>query len=616
MRPKVKLLVTVWGESYINQFTSLALPSFLAPGNLPALAKATDLEVMVLTSANSVSIFNQKASFRYLSRICGVRFIEIDDLITNGVYGVTLTLGYARGVMDSGDDMLKTHFVFMNSDFVLADGSLNNLAKRILNGQSIIVAPSFRAVAEDVEPQLLAEVDQASSALTIPPRRLVDVALKHMHPTTIAKIVNQEFCHSIEPNQFFWQVDEHTMIARFYLIFMLCLKPERVISKINSFCDYGFVPQFCPSGNMVVMDDSDEFFMLELSKRTQENFLLRLGSQSMSDITRSLSSWATREHRLFAKFNLLFHAKDLGSETEKIKTNAEEFIAKIERRLSEPISHAYHHYWVRGVHGWQRLRREQSLSSLAAEIDIPAKIDDVPRDYAIHLSLLNRLRPLLMGARPYLRPWHQDWYDFRDLRRHLRRILGRNDATVLFISDGDSPIEQAFPLEDSRIARINTRSLLTSSSQQWHVEHGKFTHVFCYLPRKDLLSLARIVDQVLPGIAKHGEMLIFVENTGVEYEYINFSRELIENSSYILPAKLYATSVSFSGGFLKHLIRDSKSLLWAFLNQHKLKSLILFAPAMTFLVGLATLNNLYQIIARRHNRSVNYCSSFLMHIKL
>ena len=610
MRPKVKFLVAVWGESYIEQFTALALPSFLAPGNLPALAVATDLEVLIMTSTDSIKLFEQTSSFQRLCQVCAARFITIDDLITNGVFGVTLTLAYARGVMDSGDNMVNTHFMFMNSDFILADGSLNNLAKHILEGQSVVVAPSFRVTAEEVAPRLLVDVNQVSLALTISPRRLVSLALKHMHPTTAAKVVNQNFCHSIEPNQFFWQVDEQTVIGRFYLIFMLCLKPERVITKINSYCDYGFIPQMCPSGNIVVMDDSDKFFMLELSKRTQESSLLRLGRQSIRAIARSLSNWTTHEHRIVARYNLLFHAKDLPPEVEVFKTKAEGFIAQIERHLKKPMSHEYHNYWVAGANAWRWLRLQHNLSKL------PAEIDDLPSENAIHIWLLNRLHLLLIGVRPYLRPWHHDWYDFRALRQHLRRILGQKNARILFISDGLSPIEHAFPLEDSRIARINIRYFLTRSYQWQSGKHAEFTHVFCYLPRKDLLSLRRIFEQVFPHVAKDGEMIAFVHNTGTEYTYGNFSRELMVYIAYILPPRLYATSVSFSGGFLNRSIRNITEVLASLFYRHKLKSLILVAPALAVLFSLAALNNLYQIIARRENRFINYCSSFLMHINL
>jgi len=611
MRPKVKFLVAVWGEKYINQFTSLAVPSYLASGNLPALAKGTELEVFIMTSADSVPIFNQKPSFQQLDRICNVRFIEIDDLIANGAYGVTLTLAYARGVMECGNDMVNTYFVFMNSDFILADGSLDNLAKCILDGQSVIVSPSFRATAEELEPRLLASVDHASAALTIAPRRLVGLALKHMHPTTIAKIVNQDFCHSVSPNQLFWQVDARTILGRFYLIFMLCLKPERVVCKITSFCDYGFIPQFCPSGNMIVLDDSDKFFVLELSKRTQENFLLRPGEQLVSEIGRSLSNWTTREHRLSAQHNVIFHAEDIPVETETFKSIAEKFIANIGKHLKEPMSHDYHNYWLIGLNTWRRLRREQNLS------DLPPEIEDRYRARTPkgHIKLLNWLHPLLVGRAPNLRFWHYAWHDFRALRKSLRRIFRQKNTTILFISDGLSPLEHIFQLQGSRIARINIAHFL-SRSYQWSEDNAKFTHVFCYLPRRDLLSLRRIFEQVLPHIAENGEMLSFVHDDAPEYIYRNFSVELMEDIAYILPTCMNATRVSFSGGFLKHSIRIGVHLVAVFFYRFRLRSLILVAPAVAVLCGLSALINLYQVVVKRDNRYVNYCSSFLMHIKL
>jgi hypothetical protein len=74
---------------------------------------------------------------------------------------------------------------------------------------------------------------------------------------------------------------------------MLCLKPERIIERIDSYCDYGFIPEMCPSGNTAVMADSDEFFMLELQQREQEMGLLHLGRASDVEIAHSLDEWTT-----------------------------------------------------------------------------------------------------------------------------------------------------------------------------------------------------------------------------------------------------------------------------------------------------------------------------------
>ncbi len=70
MRPKVKFLTVVWGETYIARFASLALPSFLALGNLPALAEATELEVVIMTRRADIEYFENHTAFRRLRAIC------------------------------------------------------------------------------------------------------------------------------------------------------------------------------------------------------------------------------------------------------------------------------------------------------------------------------------------------------------------------------------------------------------------------------------------------------------------------------------------------------------------------------------------------------------------
>ena len=353
MKPKTKFLTVIWGETYIERFCALSLPSFLAPGNLPALAQETDLEVVIMTRHDDFAFFERNITYKRLRKICPVRFVDIDDLIATSIYGVTLTLAYIRPIIACGDDMLHTHFVFMNADFVLADGSLRALCKHIHDGRAIVLAPSFRSTAESVEPKLEAAVDVAAGVLSIAPRQLVELSLAHPHRTTIAKIQNQRAFHSSHPNQFFWQVDEHTFLGRYFLIFMLCLKPERVIKSINCYCDYSFIPEMCPSGDEVAMNDSDDFFMLELQSREQETHMLRHGPMSEPEIVNSLQEWTTAEHRRAANHEIVFHSRDIPPEIESAKAEAKLFIDGIKQKLGRPKAHINHRYWVYGVEAWK-----------------------------------------------------------------------------------------------------------------------------------------------------------------------------------------------------------------------------------------------------------------------
>ena len=158
----------------------------MAPGNLPALAEQTNLEIVILTSSKDYHDFEVEPAFQSLRKIAPVRFISIDDLIVDRLYGVTLTLAYLRGVTDAGNDMVNIHFLFMNADLVLADGSLRGVAKRILHGCRVILACSIRATSEDLEEPLRQMVDDGKQLLVVSPRRLVSMAMKSLHPTQIA----------------------------------------------------------------------------------------------------------------------------------------------------------------------------------------------------------------------------------------------------------------------------------------------------------------------------------------------------------------------------------------------------------------------------------------------
>lgn len=370
MKPRVKFLTAVWGEAYIDRFCSLSLPSFVAPGNIPALAAACELEVVIMTRKADMATFDEYAAFRRLQATCAVRFIDVDDLVAkSSVYGVTLTLAYARPIIECGADMVNIHFVFMNADFVLADGSLRSLLKHIIEGRSIVLGPSFRAISEDVEPLLEKAVDLEGGVLTMGTRNMVRLSLPHPHRTTIAKMRNQGLFHSVRPNQFFWLHNRDAIVGRYFLIFMLSLKPERVIESINSYCDYGFIPELCPSGDEVAMGDSDDFFMLELQERDKETDMLRFGSQEIDETVKSLNEWTTREHRRAATHEIIFHSGDIPSDIGETRRKAQAFIDDLISRLGPPRPHVFHKYWVGGVKAWKAQRARHRVYKVPPELD-------------------------------------------------------------------------------------------------------------------------------------------------------------------------------------------------------------------------------------------------------
>jgi hypothetical protein len=516
----VKFVTVIWGRAYIQRFAELALPSYLAPGNLPALAAATELETVFMTLQRDAETFQRHAAFQRLRDICAVRFVAIDDLVTSGVYGVTLTLAYARAVIGCGADMTNTHFVFMNADFVLADGSLRGLLKYILAGRSIMLAPSLRAIAEEVEAVLLDAVDPVTHTLAMPPREMVALALRHLHPTVVAKTMGQSVCHSTRPNQFYWWVDEHTLLARYFLAFMLCLKPERVVTSVNSYCDYGFIPEMCPSGNEVMLGDSDEFFVLELQQRDQEKFLLRPGSQHERSITRDLARWTTAEHRRAAGYDVVFHARDIPREIERAKAEASAFVERLLARLPRPKPHVFHHFWIAGVLWFRHFRRLEGWHELPPELEwgVPSsrhatgvRIRFVAQVARRAIGLLRDWFSIVFGSIPRVTRLHPRWPDYQLLRRAIEEIT-EHGGKLFIVTNSPRLIEPLLPTT----SRSKYPLIELGRAQQHAIKIGTHHkgdrhHILIHLRDTDLHKASELVEGYLRTLSKEDTLRLFVQ---------------------------------------------------------------------------------------------------------
>ena len=330
----IQLLLPVWGQDYIKQFLDICLPTLLAPGNLPALAKLLPCEFVFLTSVGEADVLRRHPGIIYLESICKVEFQIIDDLITGDNYSTTITLAYERAVRAAGPAMLDTCFFFLISDYIIADGSLANVFARVAAGASGVLAGNFQIVEETAASSFYDTFDRGGPAMVLPPRALIGWALNYLHPVTVANTVNVNFCHALHSNRLFWRVDAGTLIGRFYLMHMIAIRPERRDFVIGSSCDYSFIPEMCPSGNVEVMTDSDDYLVVEMQPRGHERQYLSLGPQEAPRLARSLSEWTTARHRQNAKTELVYHAADIPASFAAVSKAAAAFVEEIDYYLT------------------------------------------------------------------------------------------------------------------------------------------------------------------------------------------------------------------------------------------------------------------------------------------
>lgn len=466
-RPAARLITMAWGDRYIDNLINLAIPAVLAPGNLPAFARHFECEFVIVTETRFFNLLATSSATRRLLEHANLRLLPIDDLLSHA-YGITLTYALLRGFADLGSAMVNTHLVFMNADFILADGSYSKLAEVILAGERLVVSPSYCVVQEAAMDELGSRQDFDLGYLAIPRREMAKIILRHRHNTIRAKTINQSTFGFFRYDQFYWYVNDDTLLGRQMPIAVVYMRPERVLTELSTFWDYGVVSEFCPTLKPRVLGDSDDFLMAEL--RAEETFRekLRLGWPSIDEIAKDLSLYITKDHQDFGRHTLVLHSRDLPPDIEQQKKEFSDFVDQVYRRLAPPIAHLNHPFWAASFPRFAAMRAEQA-SRFQRREQASHELLSSPQ-FANRRTrmkqLRSRIQSLLEGRDPDgsgLLPLDKEFVTRMkeaELQYHSRRDAIEGEYNILrskYLREIDATQEEITKLESEESSEINER---------------------------------------------------------------------------------------------------------------------------------------------------------------
>lgn len=469
MRDPARVIIPVWGEIYARKLVSITLPAVLAPGNLPALSEFFDVDLVIVTETRLFDFVRESRAFQSAQKLCPVRLASLDDLMLDDPidYGAVLTHALFRGFTDLGAAMTQTYLIFLNADFIVSDGSLGHLSKLMREGKRVIHAPSFRVTLEDVVPTLEARVDAPTGTLRVPSRDMVKLALANKHPTVKARTVNQQLSHQTWMDQYYWYVDENTLIGYQWPVALVAIKPERVLTAPVLVWDYGFIPEATQTAEPYFIGDSDDFFMIEPQSRESGNAMIRPGWISFDDIARNLSMWTTKEQRECGKQLLKIHADELPENLDEVVEQSRAYMAEIYRRLSpNPIPHIGHTYlgpWFDGA--TERIRgRQANKQRPGGETESASGIPSYaqPNVPSIGSPLIRILKSIYRGSfgvPPQVNQFHPLWTDSWPVTSRIATWRKSGAQKILWLSSRDSLLHRLLtgrvPLSSLLAGKIN-----------------------------------------------------------------------------------------------------------------------------------------------------------------
>jgi hypothetical protein len=431
---RVRLITMAWGARYIEGLFSFTLPAILAPHNLPMLAEHFDCELVIVTEEDWFARLQRQPVFQRLGQLCRVELRPIDDLISRAdAYGMALTYALFRGFEDLGSAMVDVPLIFFNADFILADGSLQTVAGKLLAGERLILAPSYCVKAESVTPWLVACRDPETPSIAVAPRQMAAMAIKHRHNTIRGKTVNQRVFSVEWMDQFYWLVNEETLIAHQMPFAVVAMRPERVLTEMRTFWDYGIISEACPTTPRCVIADSDDFLMIELRSAKTARDQLCLGWPEPKQIGEKLARFITRDPIELARYTLMLHSGDLPPDLESAKARLDEFVSAVLAELPpEPTPWVNHPNWAYHYAAFHEAREAflARRAQLAATGSALPAVREPSTGPALTVNGTGRglkgaaqqLYYKHFGRAPWLQPLHPRWADAQPVVQLLRKF--------------------------------------------------------------------------------------------------------------------------------------------------------------------------------------------------
>ncbi len=459
---RTRVITTAWGDAYIAELLDLTLPALLAPGNLPVLADAFDVEFVMVTEARAFGWVQTHPSFRAIERICPARLVACDDLIVSrNMYGHSLTHALHRGFEDLGAAMCEWNLLFLNSDFVLADGSYATLVEALRAGDRLIFAPSYCVNSEQVLPALRHRLDPASGAMSVSKREMAALILDARHNSIRAKTVNARIFHMDVSDQFYWYVDEHTLLGRQFPIALVAMRPQRAYLDPISFWDYATLSMAAPSLPRRVLGDSDEFLMLELRQQDRFLDLMRVGEPKIADVAARLGYMTVDQYEMGA-YDLTLHARDLPANIAAERAKLAAHVDAVSARLPAASDHFHHQYWTHSIGRFQRARDEwrgaRNPNAAAPSVDEYAATAPAGGSFAARVRDWYRR---CFGRLPRPTRNHPAWALYRHATAAIDEVAAESKRVLVVASEG-GVLKRLFESSSSDLVVTSPHSLRTT----------------------------------------------------------------------------------------------------------------------------------------------------------
>ncbi|HEV2263947.1 MAG TPA: TIGR04372 family glycosyltransferase [Stellaceae bacterium] len=212
---RLDLAIAVWGDTYVDTLLTWALPSFLAPGNIPACSSVVSARMTIVTRPEDR---DRILGHPIAGEVRKFGELIIVPLLTESVFKGTnrydiMALSHRYCIAESLRD--GAVISLLSPDCLVSDGSLSFGLGKIRDGAAAVLVAGPRAEFELATQELSARKNTSASTLNLSGRDLSSLVRRFPHD--ISRLLyweDQPF--SRFPSAVYWRAGDDSFLARYF----------------------------------------------------------------------------------------------------------------------------------------------------------------------------------------------------------------------------------------------------------------------------------------------------------------------------------------------------------------------------------------------------------------
>jgi uncharacterized surface protein with fasciclin (FAS1) repeats len=260
---KKKLLVVtaVWGEWHIAKYLELNLPTLLAEGNFPALAKHCDITYLLYTSKADLPRLKQAPGLAALARLMKLDFRTIDAAALSEPLAAHHQVWNEAAAQAKSQ---KSFIVLMPPDVAWSNGSFAHVGRKLQEGKQAIFMTYLRVESESFMAALASHRDAHTGIIDVSGAKMVELSLRTLHALMPAYL-RDSHQFPIHPEMMFWAIPGEGLLCRVLAREMFVYDPAKLKLTVSHLLDTRLDPALID-----VVQDSDDLFGVSLTPLTKD----------------------------------------------------------------------------------------------------------------------------------------------------------------------------------------------------------------------------------------------------------------------------------------------------------------------------------------------------------